>query len=43
MSECKFRAAEGGMSMSNAIFSILIGIYVVGVYCLGFYMGRRSK
>jgi hypothetical protein len=29
--------------MSNAMFSILVGIYVFGVYCLGFYMGRRSK
>ena len=29
--------------MSNAIFTILVGIYVVGVYCLGLYMGRRSK
>lgn len=29
--------------MSSAIFPILFGIYVVGVYCLGLYMGRRSK
>ncbi len=29
--------------MNNVLFTIIVGIYVVGVYCLGFYMGRRSK
>ena len=29
--------------MSNATFSVLIGIWAVGIYSLGVYMGRRSK
>lgn len=29
--------------MSNAIFPIFAGIWAVGVYVLGVYMGRKSK